>query len=164
MKRKNMTDTVHVTRAAFDLVVKEFPSLSVEEKAQWTKLEGAKGRKVYLPKTKTVRRVDIAGFEVEPSMAMVPKQGVFGAVKQQLRLHGTEVDILNRFRKLLSTLVSLTAVEKAAKAKIEKVKPAEVVKTDLNSPEEIAKRLERIKAYSKATGIPVSSKVAQADS
>ena len=81
------------------------------------KVEAAKGRLIYIASTKRVGRVDISGFEVSASIGKTPHCGPFGKVKQQLRMDGTEDEVLARFDLLLAELVAQPPVVKEVKAK-----------------------------------------------
>lgn len=87
------------------------------------KVEAAKGRLIYIANTKRVGRVDISGFEVSASIGKTPHCGPFGRVKQQLRMDGTEAEVLTRFEALLTELQAQPPVVKEVKApKVPKAK------------------------------------------
>lgn len=95
----------------------------LEFKAQsgFVKVFGPKGNQVYIANTKTVRRIDISGFECDPSVAQVPHTGPFGNVKQQVRLAGYSVqEQMSNLHVVLETMVHQPAKVKAPKAKAEK--------------------------------------------
>ena len=76
------------------------------------------GGRLYIAATKTVRRVDLSGFEMDlkEQLTKVPHCGVFGAVKQQMVVGtGPEGD-LERFDEVLNHLMSLPAPAPAVKA------------------------------------------------
>lgn len=76
----------------------------------------APGGRIYIAATKTTRRVDISGFEVDPSLGKVPHCGPFGKVKQQLRLGASADEAMSNLRALLAVLVALPAPEPKVKA------------------------------------------------
>jgi len=127
------------------------------------------GGRLYIAATKTVRRVDISGFEVTNSLGKVPHCGVFGAVKQQLKLGTDGAEALANLVAVLDILVALPApapkvkapkAPKAAKGtKGEKkgwgaVPAAPAAETD----EAKAARIARIKEYAEKNGMAISKK------
>lgn len=92
-------------------------SLTYIAQSGFLKVEAAKGRLIYIANTKRVGRVDISGFEVSASIGKTPHCGPFGKVKQQLRMDGTEADVLARFELLLTELLAQPPVVKEVKAK-----------------------------------------------
>jgi len=138
-------------------------NLTITERAAWLRCEAAKDRRVYVPKGKTVARIDLSGFEVpNPQEYGVKALGgeSFGAVKQQLSFEGTEAEILANLEKVLKFMATLSAVEKVKKAP--KAKPAT---TEPDAPNgELTKRLDLIKKVAAQKGVPVAaSTMATAD-
>ena len=130
------------------------------------RVEGAKGNRLYVAATKTVRRIDISGFEVSREIAKVPHVGVFGNVKQQMKMDGSSEDQLARFELLLGELIAQPAkvpAPKAPKAKKDKTLGAAPVKVpETDEAKEARKALIRKIALEK--GVSVSSKsIAQAE-
>jgi len=128
------------------------------------RVEGPKGRRVYVAATKKVGRVDISGFTVEFG-AKVPHCGEFGNVKQQLDLDPSlgEDGIVTNFRALIEHMLTLPAVEKAPpkpKApKAVKVETAPGEVPEAPKPDAgIKDRMAAIKAYAEKNGMMVSNK------
>jgi len=164
-------DILYVEGSKFLAVLAE---LNIPHTVQsgFIRVEGAKGRRLYIAATKRVGRIDISGFEVDFG-AKVPHCGVFGAVKQQMDLSNelTESDILSNFRALVEHMMTLPAIEKVAKVKApkapkagRKAKPGTVP----SSPEPtdaLKGRMALIKKLAQERGVAVSSKtLAMADS
>jgi hypothetical protein len=97
------------------LAVVEQMGLSVEEKKVWLKIAGPSGARVYLPKRKDVARVDIADMTAPEGTSIKLGGRSFGAVKEQLDMQGTEEQILERFRAVLSHMQSLPPAQPKAK-------------------------------------------------
>jgi len=81
---------------------------------------GTKGPRVYVPKTKTVGRIDLNGFEVREAMPdKVRYLGgeSFGGVKEQLLMDSSlsEEQILGNFLEILAHMASLPEFPKRAK-------------------------------------------------
>jgi hypothetical protein len=144
-------------------IVKE-NGLSILDQAGYHKCMAAKGRQVYVAKTKEVGRVDISGFEMPATPGVRDLRGErFGGVKQQLDFEGgfTEEQVLEAFRTVVKHMVSLPAAE--AKKKKFEAKPiaptpgtaavpevqggdaAYLLPTGRLNPEQKAKRLQLIK-------------------
>jgi hypothetical protein len=125
------------------------------------------GGRLYIAATKTVRRVDISGFEVPQGLGKVPHCGVFGAVKQQLRLGTDSLEALANLDKALDILMALPApapkepkvkapkAPKTAKAETEGLVPAPA---NLESDEAKVARIARIKEYAEKHGVSISKK------
>lgn len=79
-------------------------NLPVTAQSGFHKVHGPKGSQLYIANTKVCYRIDISGFEAEPTIAKVPDQGKFGKVTGQLRFEGTEEEILARFTRLVDLL------------------------------------------------------------
>lgn len=140
----------------------------------WHKVEPVKNRRVYIPLTKRVGRVDLSGFEIALSEGLTKKPhcGEFGRVKQQLDMGGSEDDVLARFRLVVEHMLTLAPDEAKPAPKAKKqlelplVAPSSPSPTpDSSAADKLAKeqadkeaRRLRIEAYSLKTGIPVSPK------
>ena len=118
------------------------------------KVEGPKGNRLYVAATKTVRRVDISGFEVSFTIAKVPHCGPFGQVKQQMIVDGTVEEQLARFEKLLTELKAQSAKVPALKVVKAPTEKAAVVKAGPTAEE-----IEKV-AAAKAARIALIKKVA----
>lgn len=166
------TDILYVEGSKFLAILTD---LGVPHTVQsgFIRVEGAKGRRLYVAATKRVGRVDISGFEVDFG-AKVPHCGVFGNVRQQLDLSPElgEEGILTNFRALVTHLLTLAPVEKvkvAPKPKAPKAKKAKAEGTVPAAPapettEAKAARMELIKKVAAEKGMKVSPKaMAQAD-
>lgn len=160
------TETKAKLFATREMYEKVLSDMGVASKVQsgFLKVEPVEGRRMYVPTTKTVRRVDLAGWEHGlGSLTKVPDQGVFGQVRQQMRCgQGAEQDIRN-FTALLSHLLTLSPVEKEAKApKAPKASQPTVVAPVPSSPEVEAAKLEAkrqlILKVAREKGVPVSKK------
>ena len=167
------TTTVETVPAALPLFMTrlEVEALLTERGLAFTEQSGflkviQPGGRLYIAATKTVRRVDISGFEVTNSLGKVPHCGVFGAVKQQLKLGTDGAEALANLVAVLDILVALPApapkvkAPKAPKAaKGEKkgwgaVPAAPAPETD----EAKAARIARIKEYAEKNGMAISKK------
>lgn len=161
-------DITYVSQESVIAVLTSKSGLQFEEKKGWLKVMGAKGRNIYVPQTKRVGRIDISGFEAEPTLAKVPHCGVFGNVKQQLRMDGDEAQILARLGLVIDLMLSLPARVKEVTVRAKKPAapvadsspdslPVEVEpEPDLNA-ERLA-RIELIKKVAAEKGVSVSSK------
>lgn len=163
------TNTLYIAREQFENLIKA-SGLPSREQSGYIRIDGAKGRRVYVAATKKVGRVDISGFEVQFG-AKTPHMGVAGNVKQQLDLNPelTEAGILANFGALLAVLKELPPVEKApkpeatatpaapkaTKAKTEGTTPA---KPAPETPEAKAKRMALIATVAAQKGVKVSKK------
>ena len=92
-----------------DIIVKS--GLPFEELAGFVKVTGAKGRKVYIPRTQRVGRVDISGFEYPGEGVLDLGDDAFGGVKQQLDFTGDPEQTLENFVNVLQHMVTLPPVE-----------------------------------------------------
>jgi len=97
-----------------DIIVKS--GLQFEELAGFIKISGQKGRKVYIPRTQRVGRVDISGFEYPGSGVTNLGDDSFGGVKQQLDFTGAEEATLENFINVLHHMAQLPAVEPATRS------------------------------------------------
>ncbi len=162
-------DILYIDLSKFMAII-QASGLKATEQSGYIRVDGAKGRRVYVANTKRVGRVDISGFELATG-AHVPHMGVTGNVKQQLDLSPTlgEEGILASFGNLLTTLKNLPPVEKPAKPapeasatpatpkqakKVEGTTPAKKVET----PEEKKKRMDLIAQVAATKGVKVSKK------
>lgn len=85
----------------------------------------APGGRLYIAATKTVRRVDLSGFEVGLGrLTKVPHCGVFGQVKQQLELGETAEAALANLGEVIDHLLTLPAPVKPEKVKAPKAPKA----------------------------------------
>jgi len=150
------------TRDQYEAVIKEL-DLTFTEQSGFLKVEAAKGRRVYVAATKSVRRVDLSGWEATGSLAVPHRLGKFGQVTQMMNLEGTPDEQIITFRNVLVAMKQLTAVEKAPKApKAKKEKGAKKTWGTPQAPapttQTIADRLELIKKVAAEKGMSVSSK------
>lgn len=159
-------DIFYIEAAQFDTIIAELGLKATEQKG-FVKVEGpAKGRQVYVAKTKRVGRVDLSGFEMEHAGWLRDLGGEkFGAVKQQLSFARAEGEddasaqerILTNFRLVLEHMVALPAAEP-----IKRVNPVSgrVAKTpDANETDEAkAKRRALIAKFAKDKGVAISGK------
>lgn len=127
------TGITYVDRSKFEaLLVKH--GFGVMIQSGFLRVDGPRGNRIYVAATKRVGRVDISGFEVGPTVGKTPHMGVSGNVKQQLRMDGTEDEVLERFEKLLEELKTQTAKEPKPKAA---AKPKAAPKTDGDATGEV---------------------------
>lgn len=120
---------------------------AVSTLAGWHKIEAAKGIRCFVARTKTVRRIDIAGFEPNPSFTQVPHVGKFGTVTAQLRLEGySAAEQMEHFVKLMDAMkleAPMPVKERKAKAPTSSTPATEgavpvAAESVASSPEEIA--------------------------
>lgn len=116
---------VFATREQYEKLLTD-AGIAFTVQSGFIKVEPVKGRRLYVAATKTVRRVDLSGFELEleHGMTMPPVQGVFGNVKQQMKIEGTADEQLERFGWILTHLLSLDP----------RVSPPRAPKTAASSP------------------------------
>jgi hypothetical protein len=107
--KKNVT---YIAREQFEALIAE-SGLPTSEKKGWTRVDGQSGRRLYVPKTKRVGRVDAVGLSSDGLTALGEES--FGAVTHQLDMSGSEADILAAFALALEGLRTLAAVERPAK-------------------------------------------------
>jgi hypothetical protein len=108
------TNVTYIDAAKFEQSILALGLKATVQKG-FVKVEGPKGRAVYVASTKRVGRVDISGFEMEGPGYVTPHVGPFGNVKQQLDMSLTEEEILANFANLLTHMSSLEPVEKTAR-------------------------------------------------
>lgn len=135
--------------------------------AGFMKVSGAKGRNLYIAKTKKVGRVDLSGFEAPAEMGIRNLGGEkFGAVTQQLRFDLPENEVLANFELVLIHMLSLPAREiekKSTTAKPKTPKATGWTTTATTTPdEEKAARLALIQKVAAEKGVKVSKKALQA--
>jgi hypothetical protein len=121
--KKNIT---YVDAAHFEKVLVA-RGLALLPQAGFIKVSGAKGRNLYIAKTKRVGRIDLSGFEVPVEMGVTNLGGeAFGAVKQQMDFTLAEADILANFEKVLNHMLALP--ERVIEKKTTTPKPASLPK------------------------------------
>jgi hypothetical protein len=158
------TDTTYILRGEFEKVLNE-RNLPTLVQSGFIRVDGPKGSRIYIAATKKVGRIDISGFEVPLTLGMIPHCGVFGRVKQQMRFHGSQEDVLVRFNELLDILLAQPEQIKEKKAApmapvSEKTEEKNVENTpDVESAEAKAKRMELIRKVAASKGVKVSKKV-----
>ena len=108
-------DITYVNTASL-LAILNAEGLTYTTQSGFHKVEPVKGRRLYIAATKRCGRIDLSGFEVDSSHAQEPHCGVFGAVKQQMIMTGTEEEVGSRFVEILRTLKTLAPVEPKPKA------------------------------------------------
>lgn len=129
--KKNVT---YVGCWKLELICAEYGATMLPQSG-FIKVAGAKGRQLYIAKTKNVGRVDLSGFLFDGPGVINLGDASFGAVKQQLDFSRDEDDILTSFRSILDYMLTLPAVGPvetfAAKAKAKaKVKTKVKAKAD----------------------------------
>lgn len=132
--------------------------LKANDQAGFIKVPAAKGRQVYIAKTKQVGRVDISGF-------LFAGEGVkdlgaisFGAVKQQLDFTRTEEEILKTFAEVLEHMKTLAPAEKVVKqAPMARTKNSKAPERKVAPKEELLGRLALIKKVAAQHGTNVST-------
>lgn len=115
-----MSGKVAVDLAKFEAIVQKSGAPCTEQRG-YLKVEPAPGRKLYVAKTKTVRRVDVSGTGLE-------KWGVggvldlgdqkFGEVRQQLDFSRTEDEVLAAFELTIEELRAMGPRAKQSKKKL----------------------------------------------
>jgi hypothetical protein len=98
--KKNVT---YIDRAKFEALI-EASGLHTSDKAGWTRVEGQKGNRIYVPKTKRVGRVDVAFAHGGASGVRELGGESFGAVTAQLDMSLSEDAIMENFAALLDGL------------------------------------------------------------
>ncbi len=114
----------YALRSAYEAAILA-AGLTFVEQSGFLRVEAAKGRRMYVAATKTVRRVDLSGWE-SPTLAVPHRLGTFGAVTQMLPIAGTPEEQVARFVEALEVMKSLAPreVTKAGAAKAPKAKKA----------------------------------------
>jgi len=109
------TNVTYIDASKFEALILA-SGLPVAAQKGFVKVQGPKGRQVYVASTKRVGRVDISGFEMPEGPGYVtPHCGPFGNVKQQLDFSLGEDEVLANFAALLEHMKALAPVEKAAR-------------------------------------------------
>ena len=103
--RKNIT---YVARERFEAIASKL-GLPCLEQAGFVKVSGAKGRNMYVARTKRVGRVDLSGFVPEgiEGVTVLPEGERFGAVHAQLDFSRTEKEILATYAACLKHMKKL---------------------------------------------------------
>lgn len=143
--KKNVTYIAHEQFVAL-IAASGLPCV---EKAGWLKVCGATGRRLYVPKTKRVGRVDLVGFPDGEGVRALGGES-FGSVTHQLDMSRTEAEILATFGALLDALHVMPAAEPKARAPRAKAEPGEEKKS-------IRSRLSLIKRVARERGLSVAS-------
>jgi hypothetical protein len=155
-------NTTYVAHEKFTEIVARL-GLPTEEKKGWLRINSpaSPSYRVYVPFTKRVGRIDVAGLPEADEVAGCRRMGgeKFGAVAHQLDMSLPEADILANFEAVLAHISGLAAPEKKAKKfgpKAEKVAKEEVT----SSPEEIeakkARKARLLAKVAKEKGVEVS--------
>lgn len=105
MSKKSVT---YIDAAKFESLIAA-SGLTFTLKAGWVKVQGPAGRAVYVPRTKTVGRVDISVGEVLPLEGVMDLGELkFGSVHCGLDMARTEDEILAAFAAVLEHLKTMT--------------------------------------------------------
>jgi hypothetical protein len=116
------TNVTYVDAAKFEAIMLEKAKqhgFQLADQKGFIRVEGPKGRRIYVASTKRVGRVDLSGVEVRTEDGkhalgfVAPHCGPFGNVKQQLDMSLGEEAILANFSALLDLMAALPPVEKA---------------------------------------------------
>lgn len=139
--KKNVT---YIPVTAIEAIVTELNIPTVTQ-AAFTKVMGAKGRNLYIPRGKSIGHVDFSGFTVEHLGVVDLGEKSFGNVKQMINFEGSQEVILETIKNVLEVMISLPPVEKVPKApKAPKAeKPAKVAKAKAEPKPEPKARLPR---------------------
>jgi hypothetical protein len=104
--------------------------LIVHTQSAWMKVfrseDGSKGPRLYVANGKTCRAIAISAFEAPLSIASPAGKLAQGSVKQQMKLEGTEKEVLARFSDLIDCLISQPASPPPAKKEPKAKKTAAV--------------------------------------
>jgi hypothetical protein len=167
MARKNVN---YVERARIEALVATC-GLRCEEKAGWTKVCGAGERRVYVPKSARVGRLDVAGMgDLELPEGVVALGGAsFGAVTHQVDFTLPEASILACVDALLLLLATSPAGEKrqrprpgvAARAAREPraARAPQAAPVGGLSSQAKAERMALIRRVAAEKGVPVSASI-----
>lgn len=158
--KKNVT---YIDYAKFAAVVAE-QGLTELPQAGFVKVQGPKGRQVYIAKTKRVGRVDVSGFEMPEGTPSIVNLGgeSFGNVRQQLDFSAPEADVLAAFSLVLGHMKELPALDKISRtprAAKPEAAPAPEAPVDGRKAKIMARAQELI-----SKGAPVAAAVSQAQS
>lgn len=155
----------NITYIAFDAVMSLVAASGcpTTEKAAWVRVNGAKGRRLYVPKCKNVGRIDLANLNIEHEGVRDLGGESFGSVTQQLDFGRPEADVLSALAHCLEMLAELPALEPKPR-KRPATQPAPAV---ASSPEDIrTARLARIALIARVAaekGVAVSPLAADMD-
>jgi len=156
MAKPNVT---YVARTQFEDILTDM-GLPTKIQSGFIRVDGARGNRLYVAATKKVGRIDISGFEVD-HLGQTPHCGIFGNVKQQMRMSGTEEEVLARFTSLVKALLSQPAKVKAEKPpKAKKVKGAKKVWGAKPLTEEVSKEFAKLVGDAKEERIALIKRVA----
>lgn len=147
----NNTQNVPEVKKVLFATSEQYIEVLIAHGIDWTVQSGflkvsLPGARLYIANTKTVRRVDLSGFEIPFSRCVtrLPKGGTFGKVKQQMIVgEGPENDLAT-FEEVLLEAASLPAPEvKTKTAPVKEVPqvPAEVL-TEMPDQEVLAQAAE----------------------
>ena len=102
-------DKTYVDAAEFEKRIAA-SGLPVEEKKGWMRVVGAKGRSVYVPKTKTVGRVDLSwGEHLDIEGTLDLGDARFGSVHSEIDFTRTADEVLATFEACLEAMKALPA-------------------------------------------------------
>lgn len=163
-------DITYIDGAKFEAIITEL-GLTLNPQAGFIKLSGAKGRNVYVARTKRVGRVDLSGIDFTGDGVRNLGGESFGAVTQQLRFDLPEDQVLANFRSVLQHMLSLPAREVPKKESPAKPSAPKATGWSANakttkelSPEERKARMDLIAKVAAEKGVKVSKKaMAQAE-
>jgi len=151
-----MKKNVTYISSATVLAVLEASGLPIVEKAGWLKVCGASGRRLYVPKTKSVGRIDLVGLSDGPGRRALGGES-FGSVTHQLDFSAPEADILSALDAALLDLATLEAA--APKVRTQRVKAPKVpvaAPTRAERKEANIARLSLLKRVAQEKGMAVS--------
>jgi hypothetical protein len=160
-------DITYIDGAKFEAIITA-RGLTPVPQAGFVKVSGAKGRNLYVARTKRVGRVDLSGFEYTGDGVRNLGGESFGAVTQQLRFDLPEEQVLANFTAILDHMLTLPAREVEKKAAEPKAKAPKAQgwsdKVAAPTPEDRAARLALIQKVAAEKGVKVSKKaMAQAE-
>jgi len=150
-----MKKNVTYISSATVLAVLEASGLPIVEKASWLKVCGASGRRLYVPKTKSVGRIDLVGLSDGPGRRAA--EGASASVTHQLDFSAPEADILSALDAALLDLATLEAA--APKVRTQRVKAPKVpvaAPTRAERKEANIARLSLLKRVAQEKGMAVS--------
>lgn len=133
----------------------EASGLTVVEKAGWLKVCGASGRRLYVPKTKNVGRVDLVGLSDGDGRRALGGES-FGSVTHQLDFSLPEAAILAALDAALLDLATLEAAAPKVRSMKPKAEPAPV-ETKAERKAGLVARLALIAAHAERTGLSISA-------
>lgn len=105
MSKKHVT---YIDAAKFQEIIGA-SGLPIEEKKGWVRVCGPKGRSVYVPKTKTVGRVDISWGQHSATQGVLnfDESERFGSVHCGLDMSLSEQTVLGAFEAVLAEMAAL---------------------------------------------------------